>query len=84
MFNFVLLLEICLVEQLLLGSSLSRSNFKNSFTFRRGVESEKEGTGTWSVIKRSALTFMSYLDSHSRSDLEASAKPVICAVSIFS
>lgn len=51
MFNFVLLLEICLVEQLLLGSSLSRSNFNKSFTFRRGVESEKERIGTWSVIK---------------------------------
>lgn len=75
MFNFVLLLEICSAEQLLLGSSLSRSNFKTSF--RRGVENEKEGRGTWSVIKLSALTFMSYLDSHSE-------KPVICAVSIFS
>lgn len=77
MFNFVLLLEICLAEQLLLGSSLSRSNFKNSFAFRGGVEGGKEGIETWSVIKRSALTFMRYLDSHSE-------KPVISAVSIFS
>lgn len=77
MFNFVLLLEICSMEQLLLGSSLCRSDFKTSFTFKRGVESEKEGIGTWSVIRLSALTFMSYLDSHSE-------KPVICAVSIFS
>lgn len=77
MFNFVLLLEICSAEQLLPGSFLSRSNFKNSFAFRRGVESEKEGIGTWSVIKQSAVTFIRYLDSHSE-------KPVICAVSIFS
>lgn len=77
MFNFVLLLEICSAEQLLLGSSLSRSNYKNSLAFRRGVESEREGVGTWSVIEQSALTFMRYLDSHSE-------MPVICAVSIFS
>lgn len=77
MFNFVLLLEICSAEQLPLGSFLSRSNFKNSFTVKRGVESAMEGIGTWSVTKQSALTFMSYLDSHSE-------KPVICALSIFS
>lgn len=77
MFNFVLLLEICSAEQLLPGSSLSRSNFKKGFAFRRGVEREKEGIGTQAVIKQSALTLIRHLDSHSE-------KPAICAVSIFS
>lgn len=78
MFNFVLLLEICSPEQLLPGSSLSRSNFEIGSALRSGgVEREKEGTRTRSMTKQSARTLMRHLDSHSE-------KPAICAVSIFS